>query len=177
MESSVDRLIAQIVGKPCCRRRVWRMRSLHLGFGEKVFPGNQRLVDAFYGEWEIGTYHGGWRVIGGGRVLCGNGDSVDSIDDLDAALKRIELGNFASCRQLTDLDVRLELDNGVAVDFLGTVSDDECFHIRCPGNIYARFSADGGWQVGPSNKPWVEFGHEGKEEEEQGTARAPGDGS
>jgi hypothetical protein len=51
--------------------------------------------------------------------------------------------------------VRVELDNGCAVDFLTTLSeDDECFHMFCPGSLYVEFSVAGGWKIGPSDKPW-----------------------
>ena len=130
------------------------MRSLSLGFGNQVHR-KTKLIDKFYGEWEIGTYLVAWRVIQGGRVVCGSQDAADSIEELNLALRRIEFGRFASLRQLTELDVRVEFDNDVAVDFLATISDeDECFHIFCPENIYIEFSLRGAWKIGQSDKPW-----------------------
>jgi len=154
MNDNLKQLIAPLVGKPCCRRRVWRGRSLSLGFGKKVFHENERLIDSFYGEWEIGSYYGCWRVVKEGKMLLGSQDAVDKIDDLDGVLQRIEIGRVVSVRHLTSLDIRVDLDNGVAVDFLAMVSDDECFHICCPGDIYAEFKVSSGWEIGPSNKPW-----------------------
>jgi hypothetical protein len=88
-------------------------------------------------------------------VVCGSQDAADSIEELNLALRRIEFGRFASLRQLTELDVRVEFDNDVAVDFLATISDeDECFHIFCPENIYIEFSLRGAWKIGQSDKPW-----------------------
>jgi len=128
------------------------MRSLSLGFGEKVQSKSRP-----YGEWEIGTYGCAWRVVKSGTVLCGSQDSADKIQDLNAALNLIELGQFVFLRQLTDLDVRVQFDNGVTVDFLATISDgDECFHIFCPEEIYVEFSVGGGWRIGKSNQPWKE---------------------
>jgi hypothetical protein len=128
------------------------MRSLSLGFGEKV-PGKSRV----YGEWEIGTYGCAWRVTKNGTVLCGSQDPANNFQDLNAALNRIELGRFVFLRQLTDLDIRVQFDNDLAVDVLATISDgDECFHIFCPEDIYVRFSVSGGWKIGKSNQPWEE---------------------
>ena len=88
-------------------------------------------------------------------MLCGSQDSADSVGDLNSALSRIEFGRFALLRQFTNLDVRVEFDNGLAVDFLATVSDeDECFHIFCPEGLYIEFSVVGGWKVGETNKAW-----------------------
>ena len=144
-------------GKPCCRKRVWRSRSLSLGFGKKVYHKSPpfKLVDAFYGEWEIGTYCYAWRVIKNETILCASSDAVDSVDELDAAIKRIKFGRVVSLEQLTNLDVRVGFDSGIAVDFLATVSDeDEGFHIFCPENKFIGFTVGSGWTIGPSNKPW-----------------------
>ena len=154
--AEVQEVVARIIGKPCCRKRVWRGRSLHLGFGERIPHGDPQLIDEFYGEWEIGTYHCAWRVIAQGKVLCGRQDVVDSIDELNQALNEISIGRFASLVQLTPLDVRVEFDNGLAVDFLSTVSDgDACFHIFFGAeNLCVQFTADRGWEIGDFDKPW-----------------------
>ena len=110
-----------------------------------------------YKEWEIGTYYSAWRVVREGIVLCGSQDVVDSIDELNLSLGRIGLGRFMSLRQFSDLDVRIEFDSGVAVDFLATTSDDdECLHIFCPGERCIEFSVRGGWKAGPSDRRWPE---------------------
>ena len=88
-------------------------------------------------------------------MLCASQDPADSIDELNQALNGIELGRFSSLRQVGEMDVRVELDNGCAIDFLATISDDgECFHIFCPESICVVFSPADGWQIGPSDKPW-----------------------
>jgi hypothetical protein len=156
MNSDVTGLVEQMIGKLCSRKEVGRTRSLSLGFGAEVrSPLN--LSGKIHREWEIVTYYSAWRVVRDGIVLCGSQDVVDSIDELNLALGRVDLGRFMALRQFTDLDVRIEFDNGVAVDFLATTSDDdESFHIRCPGKRLVKFSVRGGWMTGPADKPWTE---------------------
>jgi|ERR1035438_637857 hypothetical protein len=155
MNSDVRELVKQIIGKPCSRREVGRMRSLSLGFGNEGRVS--KISKTVYKEWEIGTYYSAWRVVREGIVLCGSQDVVDSIDELNLSLGRIDLGRFMSLRQFSDLDVRIEFDSGVAVDFLATTSDDdECLHIFCPGERCIEFSVRGGWKAGPSDRRWPE---------------------
>lgn len=161
MNSVVTGLIEQFVGKPCSRKEVGCMRSLSLGFGAEV-RSTVKLDEKVYREWEIGTYYSAWRVVREGIVLCGSQDVVDSIDELNLALARIDLGQFVSLRQFADLDVRIEFDSGIAVDFLATTSDDdESLHIFCPGERFIQFSVRGGWKTGPANRPWANSGTAG----------------
>jgi hypothetical protein len=147
-----------MMGKLCCNKRVWSFKSLALGFGKKVHHGNKKLVDNFYGEWEIRTYCYAWRVVKNGKILCGSKDAVDSVDELNAVLKRIKFGHFISLEQLTNFDVRVAFDTGIAVDFLAAVSDeDEGLVIFCPENKTIKFTVGNGWKIGPSNKPWPEW--------------------
>ena len=156
MNSTVQKLVERLVGKPCTQKRLGRPRSLSLGFGELVPDKKSQQTGIVYAEWEVRTYYWAWRVVKGGRVLCGSQEIVDSIDELRQALNRIDLGGFSSLRQVGDMDVRVELDNGYAVDFLATISDEnECFHIFCPESICIVFSPAGGWQTGPSDRPWT----------------------
>jgi hypothetical protein len=154
MNKEIIGLVDQLYKKQCCRQKVGRMRSLSLGFGQKRYHGNLRLNDDFYGEWEIGTYYSAWRVVKNGHILCGSQNVVDSTDELNTALGKIEFGRVDSLHQIGCFDVRLELDNDIAVDFISTISDnDECFHIFCPNNIYIAFSINEGWKISASNKP------------------------
>ena len=131
------------------------MRSLSLGFGEEV-RSTIRLNEKVYREWEIGTYRSAWRVVRGGIVLCGSQDAVGSIDELNLALSRVDFGRLVSLQQFAGLDVRIEFDSGIAVDFLATTSDeDEIFHIFCPGERFVEFSVRGGWKTGPADRPWA----------------------
>jgi hypothetical protein len=129
VNNKLKELIRPMFGKPCCKKRVWRHRSLCLGFEEKFFH-EKKLIDDFYAEWEIRTYYCAWRVIKDKKILCASSDAVDSIDELDAALKQIEFGCIESLDQFSDLDIRVKFDTGIIVEFLATISDeDECFHI------------------------------------------------
>ena len=148
MNRDVTEMIEQMFGKPCSQKQVGRGRSLSLGFG------NVNLNDKSYREWDVRTYSSAWRVVRAGLVLCGSQNVVDSIAELNLILERVDLGRFVSLRQITDLDVRIELDNETAVDFLATSNEDECLNIFCPGQRVIVFSIRGGWKMGPSDKPW-----------------------
>lgn len=154
MNVQIENAIRSMFGKACCRQRVWRERSLGLGFGEKVYHGNARLIDTFYGEWEIGTFYSAWRVVKNNTILCGSTDTVDSLDELDSLLKQIDFGHIQSIIQPSKFDIRAEFDTGIAVEFLTTTSDgDESFHIFCPKNLIVTFSVQEGWVLGRSDKP------------------------
>jgi hypothetical protein len=144
-----------LIGQPCCRRRVGRAsKSLSLGFGRVIPHTNPKLPDAFYGEWEIGSYYAAWRIVREGRILCGSQDAVDSPDELQASLEKIQLGSFISVSESRDFDVRVNLDGAVCVDFLGTISDDdETFHIFGPSALFIGFSPLTRWRVGNSDRP------------------------
>lgn len=142
-----------MLGKLCCKKRVWSFKSLALGFGKKVYHG-QKLVDDFYGEWEIRTYSYAWRVIKNGEILCGSSDAIDHVNELTAVLKRIKFGRIILLEQLTNFDVRVGFDTGIAVDFLAAVSDeDEGVTIFCPDDKCIQFTVGSGWKIGSSNKP------------------------
>jgi hypothetical protein len=155
MDRKIKALIQPMLGKLCCKKRVWSFKSLSLGFGKKVYHDNKlKLVDAFYGEWEIRTYSYAWRVIKNGKILCGSGDAVDHVNELTAVLKRIKFGRIISLEQLTNLDVRVAFDTGIAVDLLAAVSDeDEGITIFCPDNKCIQFTVGNGWKIKSSNKP------------------------
>lgn len=155
MEISIQEVIEPLFGKPCCRRSVGSGRSLAIGFGEKVFHNNPRLNTAYYGEWEIGTYNDAWRILQNGRIMCASNDPVDSMAELDSAVNKIELGCIRSLSDFANFDVRVELDDGIVIEFLAASSDDdECFHIFCPDKVCIVLNPRLGWAVGASNKPW-----------------------
>jgi len=164
MKEEISDILGKIVGQPCTRREVGRSRSLSLGFGDEAGDRNQE-EGRHYKTWEIETYYDAWRVVKGATVLLSSIDSND-LNELNHELNSIELGGFSSMRELTELDVRVELDNGVSVDFLGTTADDdEYFHVFGPEKSYIQFSR-AGWKTGRSDRPWVD----GPEE----SAGAPG---
>jgi len=157
LPEQIREFLKPLLGKRCCRQRVSSPKALHLGFGEKMYHRNPKLVDNFYGEWEIGTYYCAWRLVRDGKILCGSDDAVDSVEELDASLKELELGAILSIQQIGNLDVRVELDTGVTIDFLATTSNgtDECFEINNGlSRQVAEFTVGNGWKIGASNQPW-----------------------
>lgn len=151
MHLDIDHIFEKIAGQPCTRKEVGSMRSISLGFGDeapKSKPGNRD-----YRLWEMGTYGGDWKVIGGGCVELSK-NRTTNIGDLDALLQTIDFGRFVAIRQLSRTDIRIELNNGLTLDISGNSSeDDEYFHVFCPDGRYVEFSG-AGWRIGSSQKPW-----------------------
>jgi hypothetical protein len=148
MNNEIARTIEKIVGQPCTRKAVGRMKSLSLGFGGKTQP------DKNYRVWECGTYNCAWRVVCDGKVLCGSQDPLD-LNEFNALLEGLDFGRFASIENLNRLDMRVNFDTGVAIEFITTFGDDdESFHIFGPEHIFIKFSVKSGWGIGPSDKPW-----------------------
>ena len=154
MNEEIRSTIEKCMGEPCTRTDVGRMKSLSLGFGDEDQRKRERH-DKNYRLWEFGTYNCAWRIIRDGRVLCGSQDPAD-VAELDLIVGSIELGRFASILQMNELDIRVSFDNGVAIDFITTFSDDdECLHIFVPEHRCIKFSIRTGWKIGPSDKPWA----------------------
>lgn len=156
LDDVVVKNIINLIGKVCCRQRIGRGRSLSIGFGERVFHGKSNMPDDFYGEWEIGTYTASWRVVQKDIILCGSQDVVDEDAELDQLLNTILLGRVAAITNIGKLDIRVDMDNGIHIDFLGcSTEDDEMFHIFGPENLYIEYSVKEAWKIGKSNKPWT----------------------
>jgi hypothetical protein len=152
---NVETAIERLIGKPCCRRRVGRGRSLSVGFGKKVPHQRAKAIDDYYGEWELGSYSSAWRIIRAGLVICGSSDIVESIEELDQILQGVRLGEVVDFEVLSRLDVRINLTDGVLIDFICAAADnDETFHVFGPENLYVRYAPADQWQVGKSNSPW-----------------------
>ena len=147
-----------LVGKPACRQRVGRGRSLSIGFGERVPHQKKSLPDSFYGEWELGTYTAAWRILQFGAVICGSADVVDSIEELDRKLQGIKIGAILTMDLLSSHDVRFCLDNAMTIDFMCASSEeDETVHLFGPNNLYLEFIAPDNWKLGASNLPWPQM--------------------
>lgn len=154
MNKEILNIISSVYGKKCCRVAVGNYKSLSFGFGERIFHNNHCLKDKFYGEWEIGTYYGSWRVLKNNKIILGSYLSEDDIDFLNKKINEIEFGEVVAITNLSELDVRVVFSNGVMVDFIPTFSDeDEVFHMFCPENIYVEFTSEGLWKIGKSNVP------------------------
>lgn len=155
IEQNIENTIKNMLGKGCCRKRVGRMNSLSLGFGEKIFHGKNNLPDSYYGEWEIGTYIASWRIMHAGKIICGSNDEVDSFCELHEKLEKIAIGRITNIFLITEYDIRVEFENEICVDVMPASSeDDEYFHVFCPANLYVERSIVGGWKIGKSNEPW-----------------------
>lgn len=151
MHIDIDQIFEKIVGQPCTRREVGSMRSISLGFGEEAPKRESRNRD--YRLWEMGTYVGDWKVISGGCIALSK-NRTTNIGELDALLQTIALGRFVAIRQLSRTDIRIEMDNGSALDISGNSrEDDEYFHVFCPDGRYVEFS-NAGWRIGSSEGPW-----------------------
>lgn len=154
INANVRSMFADFMGKPCCRQRVGEWRTLSIGFGARVPHTSQKSVDSFYGEWEIGTWSAAWRILHGTKVLCGSKDLVDSTEELDKKLQNVHLGRILDIENLSPLDVRVTLDDGVYIDFICVSDiDDEMFHIFAPNDLYIEFK-DARWNFGNTKKLW-----------------------
>lgn len=147
----VKSILQDMTGCACARQEVGSFKSLTLGFGDidSALP-QPTLRD--YRKWEIGTYCCAWRISdAGSKILCGSQDPK-SIGELDETVGNINFGRFARISQDNGLDILVELDDGIKIDFFMTVSlDYECFHIFCPDNVHIGYSVTKSWQVGLSN--------------------------
>lgn len=158
MEHTIPSILNPMFGQSCSRIQVGRNRTLSLGFGKHVPRKNPRGRDQFRGEWEIGTYQNGWRIIKThdvSAVIHGAQDLCDSEHEFVEQIESLEFGRILSCKELTNFDIRVKFDSGLLLDvFSLTNDDDESFHVFCPNNIFVKFLPGCGWKVGPSNVPW-----------------------
>lgn len=79
----VSELIGSFLGKPVCRQQVGKGRSLSIGFGRKILHTKPNNPDAYYGEWEVGTYIGAWKIIQDDKIVIGSQDFSGSLQELD----------------------------------------------------------------------------------------------
>jgi hypothetical protein len=155
IDADIRSTFRDLIGKRCCRQQVGDWRSLSIGFGVKVpHVKPWKSVDSFYGEWEIGTYSAAWRIVHNGQVLCGSKDVVDSIDELDEKLQHEQLGRVVDIENVSSLDVRVTLDEGMFIDFLrASTEEDPIFHIFMPNDLFLEYTNVGGWRVRRSDVP------------------------
>jgi len=155
MDKEILNTISSIYGIKCCRVAIGNGNSLSIGFGEKIFHNNPKLKDKYYGEWEIGTYYGSWRIIKNNRIILGSNDFKDDIELVNRRVNDIIFGSIKDINNYSPFDVRVIFNDGMIIDFISTfIDDDEIFHIFCPGGKYIEFKAGGLWEIGKSNTPW-----------------------
>lgn len=152
MTDQVRSILQGVIGCDCARQEVGSLTSLTLGFGDidSALP-QPTLRD--YRKWEMGTYCCAWRISdASSTLLCGSQDPK-SIAELDETVGKIDFGRLAKISLDNGLDIIVELNNGIRIDFLMTVSMDyECFHIFCPDNVYIGYSIRKSWQVASSTR-------------------------
>jgi hypothetical protein len=149
-DTTLQSVIAGLIGKTCCRQRVGRMCSLSLGFGSKIPHGKPRLADDFYGEWEIGTYSAEWSIVQGDAILFSSRDfAEESLLELDEKLNKIPLGKIEALDFISKAYIRMQLNGGIHIDFLASdeEDEDEFFHVFCPDNIFIACSLNKGWFI------------------------------
>jgi hypothetical protein len=152
MNEKIKKVILPLIGKPCCRVKVWSYKSLSMGFGSKIFHNNPDLNCDYYGEWEIGTYYSNWRIVNNNRIIHSSNDLEESIESLDEKLNIIQFGNIISIENITGIDVRVHFPNELFVDFLALRRDeDRHFHIFCPNHIVVIFADEGTWKIEKSD--------------------------
>jgi hypothetical protein len=154
---SFDNLVSPVIGglldSECCGQRVSWLRSLSVEFGKKIPHNNPKSNDKFVGEWRVGTFQSTWRVVKDEVLVCASQDFGDSAADLDVAFSKLKFDRFKAIEIVSKFDIRVHFYNGVHIDFLGAISDDdEIFHIFGPDSLYVGYSIVNGWKVGKSNE-------------------------
>jgi hypothetical protein len=145
-------VLAELFGKPSCRQRVGRMSSLSVGFGERIPHGKPRMVDDFYGEWELGTYSAKWNISSGEEILCSNHNiSGKDLIELDEKVNKLPLGKIRAIEFVSKSFVLVRLDGDIHIDFIVQDEEDdeneEFFHVFCPNNVFVACSFRKGWIV------------------------------
>jgi hypothetical protein len=150
--------IEDLIGLKCCRIRVWTYESLSLGFGKKIKHNNPKLIDKYYGEWEIGTYHCSWRIMDQKKILLGSDEpakttiNIDHINELNRIANTIKFGRITSITNQSRFDVHVDFDSGISIDFFACAKyKDELFHIFCPDNKSISLQWNGKWKIEPSS--------------------------
>lgn len=148
-------MFSGLLGKPCCRKRIGRDRSLRIGFGLKVPHNKLGHLDDYYGEWEIGTYTASWRIYKGRNIFCGSKEPVDSNRELDEILQKVTFDSIVSIKDISPFDIQVKFNNEVCIDIMSSSSDDdEVFHVFGPLGKYIEYTVEQGWKVGRSDEPW-----------------------
>lgn len=155
IDNETKKTFLEVFGKSCCRKRVGRDRSLSMGFGKKIPHGKSKLIDSFYGEWEIGSYSAAWRVMRDNKILCGSMTAVESIEELNVQLQKIDFGVIFQIEELSSFDIRVSFDCGAYIDFMcASIDDDEMFHVFGPDYTFVEYKFPSLWKTGKSNIPW-----------------------
>ena len=146
-------LMKSSYGEVCCRKRVGYYYSFAIDFGEKEYHNHSKNVDPFYGEWQFRTYNQMWRIIKDKQVILEGQNNIGTNDNVDDAIQQIEFGRLINISINTDLDLVLQLDNGLSIEFLSHSKEDEICVIFLPKNRCLDYRADRGWEYEKSDMP------------------------
>lgn len=146
--------LAPMLYKECCKVRVHYSDSLTIGFGEKIYHNCERLVDPFFAEWEIRTDWCAWRIRKGNHVICGKDQLVETFEELHEIANKIVYGTLISISQPSDIDLRLEFDTGIVIEFFASLGfNDSYYEIFCPNDIVIVLLSRGNWIIERTNIP------------------------
>lgn len=147
-------LIKGSYGEVCCRKRVGYYYSFSIDFGKKEYHNNAKNVDPYYGEWQFRTYNRMWQIIKGGEIILQGQNNTGSNDDLDDRLQQIEFGRLINISVTKDFNLALILDNGLSIEFIRAIEEDEVCTIFLPQNRCLAFNNDLSWEYGRGDVPW-----------------------
>ncbi|AVP98899.1 hypothetical protein C7S18_17700 [Ahniella affigens] len=121
--------------------------TLSVGFGQLIPSKRPSRVDDPDPEWWLGTYYGTWRIMKGDEILCGSFDAARDRAWLVQRIGSIAPGAFQSLTQASPFDLRLDLSNGIAIDFMWTTSEvEDLFMVFGPNDLYLTFGPQSGWR-------------------------------
>ncbi len=143
------------INSNCCSWRVGEGKSLCLGFGKKNYHKDVSLIDDFRAEWEFRSFYSSWRIVKNKRILCSNCVTGSSINQLQQDLESLSFSRLEKIFMLSDMDISIQLSNGLRIDFIANDKDieEDIISIFCPNNIFIGFSLKSGWEVCLSDVP------------------------
>lgn len=146
---NVPTLLDGVFGEICCRQRIGEWKSIHLGFGRKIHH-DKNTIDAFYGEWELGTYSSNWEIYCKDSLLLTSKNNNESNDELDILLQEIFFGRLEEIELLeTSNTVKLSFSSKISMYFYEILeeSESEVIHFFIPNNLYIEFNPIDGWKI------------------------------
>ena len=145
-------ILQSILGQPCCRQRIGEWKSLHLGFGNKIY-NDQKSAVPFYGEWELGTYSSNWEIFHHDQLLLSCKDLKSNME-LDQLLQQIKFKPVKNIKVINDKDVLIIFKNSIKIYCYALKNDEatEVVHFFFPDHLYAEYHPQKAWNIEKSNK-------------------------
>lgn len=148
-------LLAGSMGSVCSRKRVRFGNSISIGFGNKIFHNKPKMVDPFYGEWSFSCYHKLWRILQGNKVILEGLNDLYDYEEIDSILQQIDFGRLVEVTVVDTLDIAILLDNGIRIEFLACIEENDTLEVFLPHNkILVYYANQGGWEYGRIDLPW-----------------------